>query len=148
MGNRIAAACCALLGLLLALLGLALLFNQDFIERFFARGAVTAAILYGVVMDASIVYLGAQIVRCLALAPAVWRGEIAPVRPRARSIRNHTGVGVLLVGFVGVVLPFIVHFPGREWMILMYWAFVVLPPLVVGAAALGLTAALASRRAR
>lgn len=146
MGQRIASICSVLVGLLAAPIWLVLSFCWWWIERFIQRGAWTAAMLYGVVVYVLVASLGVQAIRCLLLAPALWRGRI--VYTRAASIRRHTTIATALVGVIGIVLPFIVYFPGREWMIFEYWLFVTLPALVVGAAVFLLSAALASQAPR
>lgn len=146
MGDRIASICSVLVGLLAAPLGLVLSFCWWWIERFFQRGAWVAAILYGVVVYTLVAFLGVQAIRCLLLAPSLWRGR--DVRARAASIRRHTTIASVLVGIIGIVLPFIVRFPGREWMIFEYWLFVIVPTLAGGSAVWLLATALASRRGR
>lgn len=146
MGDRIASIFSILVGLLAAPLTLVLSFCWWWVERFVQRGAWFAAILYGVAVYALVAIIGVQLLRCLALAPALWRGR--DVRTRATSIRRYTTVATALVAVIGIVLPFVVRFPGREWMIFEYWLFVTLPALIVGGVVMLLATALASRRAR
>jgi hypothetical protein len=142
MGRRIAGVGSFLVGLLALPLVLVLSFCWSWIERFLGRGAVMAAILYGAVVYALIVLVGVQAIRCMALAPALWRGR--DVHERAASIRRYAAVATASIGVIGILLPFVVHFPGREWMILEYWVLVIAPALVVGTAVTVLAAGLAS----